>query len=124
MRMVIKFAPDWITAGYGHDPDGQWIELGQAGSVKCTPPPRPPELGLHDVADKLNALERAGTHWLPFNPADPETWPKEPDVYLVWRCERWTSLFWFGAPTCGWHKVTHYAIVTPPGAAEGAGDGR
>ena len=53
----LPFAPDWVTCGYSHGAGNKWIEVGASASVHSDPPPNPPELGLHEVADKLNALE-------------------------------------------------------------------
>jgi hypothetical protein len=51
------FAAGWITAGWARDPNTrEWIEVGTA--VGEPPGTVAPELGIHDVAEKLNSLER------------------------------------------------------------------
>ena len=45
----------WMTRGWSRGPEDRWIELGS--SVKTHPAPADPELGIHQVAEKLNYLE-------------------------------------------------------------------
>ncbi len=47
---------DWITTGFGRI-DGRWVELGHSIGVRCEPPASQPELPVHEVADRLNAME-------------------------------------------------------------------
>ncbi len=47
---------DWITTGFGRL-EGRWVELGHSIGVQCEPPASQPELPVHEVADRLNALE-------------------------------------------------------------------
>jgi hypothetical protein len=56
--MPFGFGDDWVTSGWSRHPNtGDWIEMGASAGVTMDPPPMPPELGLHDVAAKLNELE-------------------------------------------------------------------
>lgn len=50
------FAEDWVTFGWSKGPDGKWIELGSSAAVHASGPEVPPELTIHEVADKLNEL--------------------------------------------------------------------
>jgi len=52
----MPYPEDWVTRGYSRH-NGKWLEMGGEACIKVTPPPLPPQLGLHDVADKLNELE-------------------------------------------------------------------
>lgn len=54
----IRNNPNWITDGWSRHPNSRrWVELGGTTGITIDPPPLPPELGIHDVAAKLNELE-------------------------------------------------------------------
>jgi hypothetical protein len=53
-----EFADDWITKGWSKI-NGQWIELGHSASVTASGEGTPAQVGLHDVAGRLNKLETA-----------------------------------------------------------------
>ncbi len=56
----MKFAENWVTAGWSRGPGGEWIELGAVAGIRSDPQPAKPEIGVHDIAVILNALERSG----------------------------------------------------------------
>ena len=47
----------WITRGYSRGADNKWIEIGTVSGVISGPP----QLGLHDVPERLNKLEEEAT---------------------------------------------------------------
>jgi hypothetical protein len=51
------YASDWVTQGWGRV-NGTWVELGQSATVTAAADAVHPELGIHDVAAKLNELEQ------------------------------------------------------------------
>ena len=53
---IENFPDNWITDGWGLGPDG-WVELGHAEGVTVVPPALPPQVTIHDVTTKLNALD-------------------------------------------------------------------
>jgi hypothetical protein len=54
------YPEDWVTTGWSKGPDHKWIELGHSAAVHASGPEVPPELTVHEVADKLNELTDRG----------------------------------------------------------------
>jgi hypothetical protein len=54
--MTSDFAPGWVTKGWSRIND-VWYELGSIPQVITDSPDIPPELTIHQIADKLNELE-------------------------------------------------------------------
>src|SRR5271157_4384573 len=53
-----QFPADLVTDGWSREPNtGKWTEMGASAGITINPPPMPPELTIHQVADKLNELE-------------------------------------------------------------------
>lgn len=53
-----QFGDDWVTAGWGREPNTRkWQEYGASKGITIDPPPLPPELGIHDVAEALNTRD-------------------------------------------------------------------
>lgn len=53
--MVDEFAEGWITEGWSRV-EGKWVEVGAVAGVTMSPA-FPPELTVHQVADKLNEYQ-------------------------------------------------------------------
>lgn len=58
MSAKTGFAEDWITSGWTRDTDGQWVECGHSAAIRARFGIGEPELKIHDIAGRLNELER------------------------------------------------------------------